>query len=112
MFRFVRRVVAVASAAALTVVWYAVPAVAAGTDPNTKALETVIDNLRTWIIIVLAGVATLFATIGGVRYLLAGGDPAEVEKAKAAIKSALIGYAVAILAPILLGIIQSIVGKG
>jgi hypothetical protein len=112
MFRIIRRGLTVAITAVMAVALYAAPALAAGPDPNTKALETVIDNLRTWIIIILAGVATLFATVGGARYLMAGGDPAEIEKAKSAIKSALIGYALAILAPILLGVLQSIVGKG
>ena len=55
-----------------------------------------------WIVGLLAGVATLFLTVGGVRYLMAGGDPAEVERAKSALKSAALGYALAVLAPVLL----------
>ena len=50
------------------------------------------------------------ATIGGVRYLLAGGDPTEVEKAKSAFKSAFVGYTLAILAPVLLNIVQGWIG--
>jgi Type IV secretion system pilin len=52
-----------------------------------------------WIIGILVGLATLFLTIGGVRYLMAGRDPGEVGKAKTALKSAAIGYGLAILAP-------------
>ena len=63
-----------------------------------------------WIVGILAGVATLFLTIGGLRYLTAGGDPGQVEKAKTALKSAAIGYALAILAPLLVSILASIVG--
>ena len=33
---------------------------------------------------ILAGLATLFLTLGGVRYVMAGGDPGEVERAKTA----------------------------
>lgn len=58
-----------------------------------------ISNTTVWIAGILAGLDTLFLTIGGVRYLMAGGDPAEVEKAKTAFKSAGIGYALALLAP-------------
>jgi type IV secretion system pilin len=55
-----------------------------------------------------AGLATLFLTIGGVRYLMAGGDPAEVEKAKTAFKSAAIGYALAALAPVVVTVLKSL----
>ena len=83
------------------------PASAAGGAPT---LSGVISNLTTWIVGILAGVATLFLTIGGLRYLTAGGDPGQVEKAKIALKSAAIGYALAILAPLLVSILASVVG--
>ena len=83
------------------------PAFAAGGAPT---LSGVISNLTTWIVGILAGVATLFLTIGGLRYVTAGGDPGQVEKAKIALKSAAIGYALAILAPLLVSILASVVG--
>ncbi|MGH8994423.1 MAG: pilin [Acidimicrobiales bacterium] len=83
------------------------PAFAAGGAPT---LSGVISNLTNWIVGILAGVATLFLTIGGLRYLTAGGDPGQVEKAKIALKSAAIGYALAILAPLLVSILASLVG--
>ena len=83
------------------------PAFAAGGAPT---LSGVISNLTNWIVGILAGVATLFLTIGGLRYLTAGGDPGQVEKAKIALKSAAIGYALAILAPLLVSILASVVG--
>jgi hypothetical protein len=86
----------------------ATPAFAAGASAPT--LNSVIDNLRNWIVGFLAALATLFLTIGGVRYLTAGGDPGQVEKAKTALKSAAIGYALAILAPLLVSILASVVG--
>jgi hypothetical protein len=83
------------------------PAYAAGSAPT---LDGVISNLTNWIVGILAGLATLFLTIGGLRYLTAGGDPGQVEKAKIALKSAAIGYALAILAPLLVSILASVVG--
>lgn len=68
-----------------------------------------IDNLRTWAKGILAAVATLFLTIGGVRYLLAGSNPRAVE-AKGAIKNAVIGYVLAAVAPAILGVVRQIVG--
>ncbi|HJY70065.1 MAG TPA: pilin [Streptosporangiaceae bacterium] len=47
---------------------------------------------------------------GDLRYLTAGGDPGQVEKAKIALKSAAIGYALAVLAPLLVFILASLVG--
>jgi hypothetical protein len=70
----------------------------------------VISNTTAWVVGILAAVATLFLTIGGLRYLMAGGDPAEVEKAKTALKSAAIGYGLAILAPVIVTVLKSLVG--
>lgn len=72
----------------------------------------VITNLRNWIVGILAGLATLFFTLGGLRYLTAGGDPGEVEAAKRALKAAATGYGLAILAPVLVTVLQGIVGAG
>lgn len=54
--------------------------------------------------------ATLMLTVGGIRYLAAGGDPAEVQKAKIALRSAGIGYALAILAPVIVAVLKSLTG--
>lgn len=70
----------------------------------------VLDNIRNWIIGILGGLATLFLTIGAARYLMAGGDPAEVERARAAFRSAGFGYALALLAPLVVQILKSLVG--
>jgi|SRR5581483_8330313 len=75
-----------------------------------SSLNHVIDNLRVWITGLLAALATLLLMIGGVRYLLAAGDPGQHERAKGSIRAALIGYALALLAPVLVSIVQGIVG--
>jgi Type IV secretion system pilin len=74
------------------------------------SISQVISNTTIWIVGILAGLATLFLTIAGVRYLAAGGDPAEVEKAKTALRSAAIGYGLAILAPVVVTVLKSLVG--
>ncbi|WP_370372705.1 pilin [Catenulispora sp. GP43] len=89
------------------------PAANAGDHAQLVAAATlpqVISNVRDWIVGILAGVATLFLTIGGLRYVMAGGDPGEVEKAKGALKSAAVGYILAVLAPALVSVLQGIVG--
>jgi hypothetical protein len=74
-------------------------------------LPTIVSNLRNWVMGILAALATLFLTIGGVRYLMAGGDPSEVERAKAAFRSAAVGYVLAVIAPVVLTVLRSIIGS-
>jgi hypothetical protein len=73
-------------------------------------LGQVISNLQGWIIGLLAGLATLYLVIGFTKYLTAGGDPAQAESAKGSLKAAAIGYAGAILAPVLMTALRSILG--
>lgn len=75
-----------------------------------KSLSAVIDNITKWLVGMLAGLATLFLTVGGVRWLLAGGDPTEVARAKDTMKYAALGYAVAALAPVIVTVLKGFVG--
>ncbi|WP_431895480.1 pilin [Micromonospora haikouensis] len=94
---------------------FTIPA-AAYADPGSavylavNSLPVVIANLQAWVMGILAAIATLFLVLAGVYWATAGGDPSQVEKAKLALRNALIGYGLAVLAPILLQIIQGIVG--
>jgi hypothetical protein len=75
-----------------------------------RSVDAVIDNLTVWIVGISGVTATLFLTVGGLRYMTAGGDPGEVEAAKRALKSAAIGYGIVILAPVLMTVLKGIVG--
>ena len=77
-----------------------------------KDLPEIIKDLQGYVMGILAAVATLFLVIGGLRYVTAGGDPAEIEKAKGSFRSALLGYALAIIAPIAMKILNGILGVG
>jgi Na+/proline symporter len=74
-----------------------------------NTLPQVIANLQSCIMGILAAVATLFLVLAGVYWTTAGGDPAQVDKAKGALKNALVGYGLAVLAPILLQVVKGIV---
>jgi hypothetical protein len=93
-----------------------IPAAAyADTHPDVvvvaaKSLPQVVSGLQTWIMGILAALATLFLVLAGVYWATAGGDPAQVDKAKGALKNALIGYGLAVLAPVLLQVVKGIVG--
>ncbi|MGW1680074.1 pilin [Saccharopolyspora sp. NPDC002376] len=75
------------------------------------SITDVLNNARNWIMGILAVLATLLFTIGGLRYLMAGGSAGEVEKAKQAFKSAGIGYALVVLAPVVVEILKSILAQ-
>lgn len=100
-----RRQILAACAYATLVFFVASPDALAATD-----LTSVIDNLKLWLTGLLAGLATVFLIVGGVRYVMAGGDPVRLEKAKSAISSAGLGYAFALFAPVIVTIIQKIIG--
>jgi hypothetical protein len=99
--------------------WHPVPGVLPGTAHTVhstamvlaaKTVSQVITSTTAWITGILAVLATLMLTVGGVRYLMAGGDPAEVQKAKIALRTAAIGYGLAVLAPVIVIILASLTG--
>lgn len=112
--RWRRRFLLITAVAVLIPV-LAAPAAHAAPEPGevlalAKDVNTVLNNLRNWLMGILASLATVFLTAGGVRYVMAGGDPGEVEKAKGAFKSAGYGYGLASLAPLVVEILKGIVG--
>lgn len=110
--RLVLRAVACPKARCVLVVLVAGGLVLAWCQPAwaVASIPQVISNLRNYIVGLLAGLATLFLTVGGLRYLMAGGDVGEVEASKKALKAAAIGYGLAILAPVLVTVLKGILG--
>ncbi|WP_063719985.1 pilin, partial [Nocardia takedensis] len=92
-------ILAVALALAVVLVVVAGAASAAPAPGTVLAvagtLDQVLDNLRNWLIGILAALATVCLTVAGARYLIGAGDPAEMEKAKSALRAACLGYALA-----------------
>jgi hypothetical protein len=111
---FARRCGRVAAHVATVALMLSVPAAAhadtGGPVLAVNSLPTVIGNLQAWVMGILAAVATLFLVLAGVYWATAGGEPAQVDKAKGALKNALVGYGLAVLAPVLLQVVQGIVG--
>jgi hypothetical protein len=75
-----------------------------------KNLNAVVDGIRNFAMGVLFALTTLYLTVAGIRYVLAGGSPHAMEEAKTAVKNSLLGYALAALAPLLADIVRGIVG--
>ncbi|HEX8870840.1 MAG TPA: pilin [Lentzea sp.] len=112
----VRRFVVIGEVIALTLVLTASASTATVAHADTAVLavagsiDEVLTNIRNWLMGILASLATVFLTIGGVRRVFGGGDPAEHEKSKEAFKAAGIGYALAALAPLVVTVLKGIVG--
>ena len=77
---------------------------------QAESIDQVLSNIRGWLMGILAGLATVMATVGGIRYVIADGDPGEIQRAKTAFRSAGIGFALAALAPLLVTILHGLVG--
>ena len=108
-----RRTFVVLAGAAVVVL--IVPVWAAHADSVTvlaqvQSVDQVLTNIRNWLMGILAMLATVFLTIGGVRRVVGGGDPGEHEKAKDCFKAAAIGYGLAALAPLVVSVLKGIVG--
>ncbi|MDT0318571.1 pilin [Streptomyces millisiae] len=74
------------------------------------SLDAVLDNIRNWIMGIAAALATVMLSVGGVIRMLAGGDPGEIERSNRAFKAAAWGYGIVALAPLVVEILQGIVG--
>lgn len=70
----------------------------------------ILETVRNALVAVLTTLAIAVLTYAGIRYVVAGGDPGGVEKAKAAAKSAVVGLGLAFLAPVLVAIVKGIIG--
>lgn len=74
-------------------------------------IEGVVGALLENLMNILALVAVLFIVIGGLMYMLAGGDDKKITTAKSIITSAIIGFAIAISAGTFLKEVQKILGQ-
>ena len=105
------RALVIAGLALATVLWSASPAYAeTALLAVAGSVDEVLTNVRNWLMGILAGLATVFLTIGGVRRVFGGADPGEQEKAKEAFRAAGWGYCLAALAPLVVTVLKGIVG--
>jgi hypothetical protein len=79
-------------------------------DAGMDRIVSILDGLRNAFVAVLITLSVVALTYAGVRYVIAGGDITGVEKAKGAAKSAVIGLALALLAPVVVTIVKRIIG--
>lgn len=77
---------------------------------TTETVTGLLNRIRNWIIGLAGLFAVVMATIAGVRYMLSS-DPAQTEKAKAALRAAAVGLGLVLFAPVLIRILEYLVGS-
>ena len=75
------------------------------------SIVDILNRVRDMLMLVIGSAALVMLTVGGIRYVAAGGDKEGVLGAKQSVKHALFGLGVAILAPVLIQIIKTILGQ-
>ncbi|GLY20049.1 hypothetical protein Kisp01_70630 [Kineosporia sp. NBRC 101677] len=81
-------------------------------DPGqTDDLPTVINNATNWLRSISVGLAILLLTYAGLQWLFAR-EPSGVERAKSSFGAACAGFALALLAPQIVSVLQDILGVG
>ena len=73
------------------------------------SINDVLTNIRNLLMSILIGLTIVFATLGGIKWVMAT-DPGEAEKAKSALKNAGIGLILTALAPVLVEALRVVVG--
>ena len=104
------RVAAVAVLALfIAVAWCGSAEAQGGAADSTADIREVIERLRNVIVALASAVGTLLLTIAGLRWMLAGGDPSQIDAAKRALTGAALGYGIAILATVIMAILDYVV---
>ncbi|MEE2038944.1 hypothetical protein Q8791_17130 [Nocardiopsis sp. CT-R113] len=81
-------------------------------DQETADLRAVVSRIRLVLIALGSALGTLFLTIAAVRWMMANGEPGAIDGAKRALTGTAIGYGIAILATVLMDILDWVVRAG
>ena len=82
-----------------------------GEGGSLGSIVDILNRVRDMLMLVIGSLSLVMLTVGGIRYVTAGGDKDGVNGAKQTVKHALLGLGVAILAPVLIQIIKTILGQ-
>lgn len=70
----------------------------------------IITQIFTWLIAIIGVIAVIFIIIGGIRYILARGDPKATDAARGTITAAIIGLVIALLAVVIVIVVSNFLG--
>lgn len=86
-----------------------VEGILAAASSAAAPIVRIIENVRGLLVGLLTVLAIVALVYAGIRYLLAGGDPTGVERAKGAAKSAMVGFGLALLAPVIITVLSRVI---
>lgn len=69
---------------------------------HTSELVDVVRRLTRLGQILAVSVSSFFVVVAGLRWIMAGGDPGEIDKSKTALKGSAIGYLIAMVGEVIL----------
>jgi len=109
--RLVKTLIAAAIPLALAAPTYALNTTSIGSPVKNVGSVQDLLTIVFGILIGLIGVlAVIFIIIGGIRYILARGDPKATDSARGTITAAIIGLVIALLAVVIVVIVGNILG--
>ena len=111
--RLVKTFIAAATPLALAAPAYA-QNVATIQSPTGKvtSVQSLLGLVFGVLISIIGVLAVLFIIIGGIRYILARGDPKATDAARGTITAAIIGLVIALLAVVIVVVVGNILGGG
>ncbi len=80
------------------------------TGTNLTELGTVLNRLITFLFGIVGGIAIILIVVGGIKYIIAGGDPKATQGAKQTIQFAILGLIIVLLAVVIVNIIGNTFG--
>ncbi len=75
------------------------------------SIAGILNRVRDMLMLVIGSLSLVMLTVGGIRYVTAGGDKDGVHSAKQTVQHALLGLGVAILAPVFIQVIKAVLGQ-
>ncbi|MEU3213443.1 hypothetical protein ABZ631_21310 [Nocardiopsis alba] len=81
-------------------------------ETTAAPLVAVVNRVYLVIMVIASALGSLFLTIAGVRWLVAGGEPGAIDGAKRALTGVALGYGIAVLATVLMSILEWILAAG
>ncbi len=76
-------------------------------DPGTTDVPTIINEVISWVLLLVGGVTVLFIVLGGFQYVTSAGNKERAESAKRTLTYAVVGLVIVILAKIIVSLVTN-----
>jgi len=76
-----------------------------------NSIADILNRVRDMLMLVIGSLSLVMLTVGGIHYVTAGGDKEGIHRAKQTVQHALLGLVVAVLAPVLIQVVKTVLGQ-